>query len=103
MSTIKDYLNANTANIISELPQKFSTRQFIWKLADKYEIDYVEMLICAYNDKTNNPRIFHNLHSQIGRYLLNNQNKLNIVILDERETDTNPFGRETETQLWKKR
>mgnify|MGYP000447003401 CR=1 FL=1 len=104
MSNITNLLQKHAATIIAEMPAKFTTRQFIWKLSYEYQADYVEMLIEAYNEKNENPQIFLNLHSQIGRYLLNHAEELNIEKLGEiKEPAINPFGRETPTQLWEKR
>ncbi len=103
MSRIIDLLQEKAPVVIAELSDQFTTRQFIWKLAYEYQAGYVEMLVEAYNNKNENPQIFLNLHSQIGRYLLNHSNELGIEKLGEvKEPDINPFGRETPTQSWKK-
>lgn len=104
MSRIAEILSSRAPKVICGLPDPFTTRMFIWRLADEYQVDYVEMLIEAYNEKNEQPRIFHNLHAQIGRYLLNHTEELGIDKLGKiKETDINPFGRETPTQLWGKR
>ncbi len=103
MSRITEILDLRANEVIQELNSKFTTRLFIWKLMDSYEVDYVDMLVEAYNLRNDNPKIFHNLHSQIGRYLLNNKDNLQIENIGEiKEPDINPFGRETPTQCWRK-
>ncbi len=100
MSFITEFLHRKSVAVIAELPTQFSTRLFIWKLADEYEHDYIEMLIAA--TKTEKTRSFHSLHAQIGTYLLEHSEDLKIVKLDIREKNVNPFGRITESQLWEK-
>lgn len=101
MSHITEFLQKGAADVISKMPAEFTTRQFIWVFMDDYESDYIEMLLHAYtNEKT---RIFHNLHAQIGTYLLAHAEELNILKTDERVVEMNPFGRKNETQLWLKR
>ena len=82
MSFITESLQKKASAIIAELPNQFSTRLFIWKLADEHEHDYIEMLIAA--TKTEKTRSFHSLHAQIGTYLLDNSDKLGIIKLDSR-------------------
>lgn len=101
MSFITESLQKKASAIIAnELPNQFSTRLFIWKLADEHEHDYIEMLIAA--TKTEKTRSFHSLHAQIGTYLLDHSDELGIIKLDIREKNVNPFGRITESQLWEK-
>ena len=103
MSRITEILDSRANEVVKELDFEFTTRLFIWKLMDSYEVDYVDMLVEAYNLRNDNPNIFHNLHSQIGRYLLHNMEKLHIENIGEKkEPDINPFGRETSTQCWRK-
>ena len=97
---ITESLQKKASAIIAELPTQFSTRLFIWKLADEHEHDYIEMLIAA--TKTEKTRSFHSLHAQIGTYLLDHSDELGIIKLDIREKNVNPFGRITESQLWEK-
>jgi len=108
MKTVSEYLQEKglAPIVIDRLASTFTTRQFIWKLAKEYEVDYVTMLVDAFNvskGKEEKPRIFHNLHAQIGRYLLNHAKELGIEkIGDDKEPDINPFGRATPTQKWQK-
>ncbi|WP_274957977.1 hypothetical protein [Millionella massiliensis] len=103
MSHISDLLKKRATPIVSKMPDTFTTRQFIWGLAEMYEVDYVEMLIEAYNGRENTePRIFHNLHSQIGRYLQIHATDLGIASNGIKIPETNPFGRETSTEQWNK-
>lgn len=101
MEQINDFLQETASTVISELPAEFTTRQFIWQFADTHEHAYIEMLLWARkNDQT---RVFQRLHSQIGRYLLDHAKDLHIEKRGEvKETDINPFGRETPTQPWRK-
>lgn len=99
MEQINDFLQKKALSVIAELPVKFTTRQFIWKFADMHEHVYIEMLLCA--QKTDQTRVFHNLHAQMGKYLLKHAVDLHIEKCGKvKETDINPFGRETPTQLW---
>lgn len=85
------------------MQDRFTTRQFIWGLAEMYEGDYIEMLIEAYNKRENTgSRIFHNLHSQIGKYLQIHATDLGIASNGVKIVETNPFGRETSTEQWHK-
>lgn len=87
--------------VIEGLPAEFSTRQFIWKFADDFEPDYIEMLFETRKNET--VRVFHSLHSRMGSYLQEHASELHIVQLDRREVDVNPFGRKSDTQMWAKR
>ena len=73
---------------------------FIEAFADKHEIIYVELLFAAY--KNDRSRVFHRVHSQIGAYLSENQEKLDIK-KTRRLMTRNPFGRENEVQEWRKK
>lgn len=44
MSSITEFLQEKAPAVIAELPDEFTTRQFIRKLAEEYEADYVRML-----------------------------------------------------------
>lgn len=101
MKQIDDFLQETAASVIAELPDEFTTRQFIWQFADAHEHAYIEMLLCARKD--DQIRVFQSLHSQMGRYLLEHAEDLHIEKRGEvKETDTNPFGRKTPTQPWRK-
>ena len=60
----------------------------------------VELLFAAY--KNDRSRVFHRVHSQIGAYLSENQEKLDIK-KTRRLMTRNPFGRENEVQEWRKK
>lgn len=103
MSRIITILKEKSPSVIVVFHHQFTTRQIIGKLAYEHQVDYVELLLEAYNHKNENPQIFLNLHSQIGRYLLNNAEDLGIKKIEAvKEPDINPFGRETSTQSWEK-
>lgn len=102
---IAEILAKRAVAVVDEMGNEFSTREFIWKFMDMFEADYVEMLdIVRYNPASQeNQGIFHNLHAQIGNYLLGHDEELEINKIGERkEPDINPFGRKTPTQLWRK-
>lgn len=71
-----------------------------YTFVDKHEIIYVELLFAAY--KNDRSRVFHRVHSQIGAYLSENQEKLDIK-KTRRLMTRNPFGRENEVQEWRKK
>ncbi len=101
MNQINDFLQETVPDVIAELPEEFTTRQFIWQFADTHEHTYIEMLFCAQKD--DQTRVFNNLHSQMGRYLLEHTKDLHIEKRGEvKEKDINPFGRKTLTQPWRK-
>lgn len=52
--------------------------------------------------KNDRSRVFHRVHSQIGAYLSENQEKLDIK-KTRRLMTRNPFGRENEVQEWRKK
>ncbi len=101
MKQINDFLQETAPVVIAELLDEFTTRQFIWKFADMHEAAYIDMLLLARKDAQT--RVFHNLHSQMGRYLLEHAKDLHIEKHGEvKEKDINPFGRKTPTQPWRK-
>ena len=102
---IAEILARRTAAVVDEMGNEFSTREFIWKFMDMFETDYLEMLDIVRNNPASqeNQGIFHNLHAQIGKYLLGHDQLLGINKIDEiKEPDINPFGRKTPTKLWRK-
>lgn len=58
MSRIITILKEKSPSVIVGLPNQFTTRQIIGKLAYEHQVDYVELLLEAYNHKNENPQIF---------------------------------------------
>ena len=84
-----------------EIRKNYGTeKRTIEAFVDKHEIIYVELLFAAY--KNDRSRVFHRVHSQIGAYLSENQEKLDIK-KTRRLMTRNPFGRENEVQEWRKK
>ena len=92
--SVYEVMTKYAGEVIAEMAGEiFTTR-------DKHEIIYVELLFAAY--KNDRSRVFHRVHSQIGAYLSENQEKLDIK-KTRRLMTRNPFGRENEVQEWRKK
>lgn len=104
MSSITKILDSRAHDVIKNLCPTFSTRDFIWEFMTAYEKDYVELFIEALPPKSEEkPKIIHNQHIQIGKYLQRNADKLGIEKLkDKKEPSLDPFGRNSKTQCWSK-
>ena len=75
--SVYEVMTKYAGEVIAEMAGEiFTTRNFIEAFADKHEIIYVELLFAAY--KNDRSRVFHRVHSQIGAYLSENQEKLDI-------------------------
>lgn len=99
--SVYEVMTKYAGEVIAEMAGEiFTTRNFIEAFADKHEIIYVELLFAAY--KNDRSRVFHRVHSQIGAYLSENQEKLDIK-KTRRLMTRNPFGRENEVQEWRKK
>ena len=86
--SVYEVMTKYAGEVIAEMAGEiFTTRNFIEAFADKHEIIYVELLFAAY--KNDRSRVFHRVHSQIGAYLSENQEKLDI----KKPPDGNPTGR----------
>lgn len=107
MSRITKILDSRANEVIKGLDSNFSTRNFIWEFMNAYEEDYVEMLfeVLPPGNEERKPKIIHELHKQIGKYLLNNAATLGIEKDDEqkKEQSISPFGKASSTQRWRKR
>lgn len=89
--SVYEVMTKYAGEVIAEMAGEiFTTRNFIEAFADKHEIIYVELLFAAY--KNDRSRVFHRVHSQIGAYLSENQEKLDIK-KTRRLMTRNPFGR----------
>ena len=82
--------------VIDEMDDKFDSHDFIKKFSKEIELDYVYLLATA---GTMTP--FQTVHSQIGMFLSNNQNNLNIRYVEDVNSE-NIFGNVTECASWKK-
>ena len=106
MSRIVETLNLRAGSVIRNLESNFSTRRFIWELMNAYEEDYIELLleVLPANNEDRRPRIIHELHKQIGKYLLNHATELSIEKDDDpkKEQSISPFGKTSTTQNWHK-
>ena len=106
MSIIK-ILDSRANEVIKGLDLTFSTRKFIWEFMNAYEEDYIDLLleVLPPNKEDRKPKIIHELHKQIGKYLLNNAAKFGIEKDDEqkKEQSISPFGKPSSTQRWRKR
>lgn len=107
MSRITEILDSRANEVIKCLGSNFSTREFIWEFMNAYEEGYMELLleVLPTTKEERKPRIIHELHKQIGRYLLNNANMLGIEKDDEqmKKQSISPFGKHSSTQCWRKR
>ncbi len=91
---MKTNLDIMRDEIIKNIPnEKFDSHEFIRHFAKNFEIKYIEFL----NLYKNEP--FRNVHAQIGKFLSENQDSLNIV--DGGTTKSpNIFGIESENEKW---
>jgi len=90
---IKSNLNAIKNCIISDMPNKFDSHEFIRRFAKMYENQYVSFL-SAY--KKNHHR---KVHAQIALGLVENMENLYIKKVGKVESK-NVFGISTENQEW---
>lgn len=104
MSRITEILDSRANEVIKGLNSNFSTREFIWAFMNAFEEDYVEMLleVLPPSKEDRKPKIIHELHKQIGRYLLNNADKFGIEKDEKKEPSIAPFGKPSSTQCWRK-
>lgn len=80
--------------VVALLPNEFSSHQFIEKYLQVFEADYISLL----NPENGSIR---RLHSEIGRFLVNNSNKLNIE-KNGNSMDKNIKGYDSPNALWRK-
>ncbi len=80
--------------IISDLPERFSSHDFIEKFAKKFELEYIGML-AEYKDQG----AFRIVHSQIAKFLSLNKKTFGIE-KDERNSSENVFGDRDVIQWW---
>jgi hypothetical protein len=94
---VKNFLDANSKNIIQKMPNEFDSHDFIKQLIRDHERDYVE-LVYTFKDCNG---IFKAFHSEIGKYLGKHAEILSICKLDKTDSE-NIKGNETSNQKWKK-
>lgn len=97
--TVFEIMNANidaVRAVIDEMDDEFDSHDFIKNFSREIELDYVYLLATA---GTATP--FQTVHSQIGMFLINNENNLNIRNV-ERVNSENIFGNVTPCALWEK-
>jgi len=85
--------------IISYLHNEFSTKDFVAKLAVKYEYNYVSALF----DCPKGPgSAFHTVYLEISRLLFKNQGELKIEYVNEIDTGECEFWCTSTTAIWRK-
>ena len=95
---VYEFMAENARRIIESIAsEKFSSRDFIWKLMSDYETDYIRML----NEQTCEHPI-HEVNKQIGRYLSDNAVRLEIQVSGTKESSVDPFGNISATEVWLK-
>ncbi len=106
MSRITEILDSRAQEVIKRLGSTFSTRNFIWEFMNAYEEDYVELLleVLPAKKEERKPKIIHELHKRIGKYLQTNADRFGIEKDDEqaKEPSISPFGKVSATQCWRK-
>ena len=102
---LEEALKEKSPEIIRVMDSHFSTRNFIWELMNSYEEVYIELLleVLPPQKEERKPRIIHNLHSQICKYLLHHAKDLNIKEeKGKKEPSLSPLGKQSSTQCWRK-
>lgn len=100
MIQINDYLESNITSIKSiiteyDLNEEFSSHDFIEKFTEKFEHDYIEMLV-KYQKKG---RAFKTVHGAIAKYLTS---KMSVLGIDktEKKVSENVKGNISIVQWW---
>jgi hypothetical protein len=95
---LKDFLDANCKELIDKMNVDFDSHEFINQLIINHEVEYVKQLYSCLEIKG----IFRAVHSQIGKYLSENQDELSILKLDRHKSD-NIKDYESENQKWRRK
>ena len=96
--TVKEFMDTNALDIVGAIEAiTFSGRDFIWTLMENHEREYIQLL---FDDHSEHP--IQTVHQQIGRYLADHANALQIVCTNEREPSVGPFGNDSSTMIWRK-
>ncbi len=91
-------MSANAAAIIRSIPKdQFSSRDFIYRMRQLFERDYIQLL---YDDTS--VRSMENVNQQIGRYLAVHSADLGIADTKQRPQSMSPYGESSSTELWSK-
>lgn len=83
--------------IILGLKSKFSSHDFIEKFAQKYEADYIDMLV----EYKKSGQAFQSVHSIIAKFISKNMKKFGIS-KSRKDVSENVFGSLNYIQWWKK-
>lgn len=96
MSVHQFMLNKITTvkEIINHLPRPFDSHTFIQIFSKEFQKEYVQLLT-AYEEEP-----FIKVHSQIGKFLSENQEALSIKS-NGKVLSANIFGEKTESEQWK--
>ncbi|WP_417873979.1 hypothetical protein [Xanthomarina gelatinilytica] len=97
---LKQFMETNLTvikdEIISNIPNdKFDSHEFIRNFAKRFEIEYVEFL-SSYKEEP-----FRKVHAQIGKFLSENQDVLNIKDVGISKSQ-NVFGVDSQNEMWVK-
>lgn len=93
---MRNNINVLRDEIIQNIPnKKFDTHEFIRNFAKRFEIDYVNFL----SEYEQEP--FKTVHTQIGKFLLENQDALRIKNIGITYSP-NIFGFDTQNEMWEK-
>lgn len=101
--TIADFLTEHmddVKQIINTLPATFSSHEFIQRFAHRFESNYITFL-WEYRRPEGEYGTFKVVHSQIGRFLSNNEAELHIQKTNRVYTQ-NVFGDDSDNQGWMK-
>lgn len=83
-----------------EKPETFSSHKFIGRYIENFESEYIDLLVEYKNNPKNAKEIFHNFHFQIGNFLSDNQDELNISHISDVK-DMNIHYRKTRCAVWR--
>lgn len=95
--SIDQFMSENVEGIkiiIKGLAPQFSSHDFIEKFAQKYEDDYIDMLV-MYKGRS----AFQEVHKQIAKFLSKEAVSLSIE-KSSKKLSENVFGSDTEVQWW---
>ena len=96
---IRNFMKVNLSeikNIISDLPDEFSSHDFIEKFSKRYESEYINMLV-DYKGR----EAFKTVHSQIAKFLSLNMEYLGVKKRDKNSSE-HVFGELDVIQWWEK-
>ena len=97
--SVKTFLDRCAISIIKQMPNNFDSHDFIFKLMELEEEEYINTLNTFISDGKN---IFKEYHRQIGLYLSAHQSKLNITKDDNLAMSMNVKGYISECAAWQK-